>query len=303
MGNSNQRLMDVNLKKLKYTEEPRVKERFWASDFNKTDLDLYFAWTGEPVTNPPEWNDTLKWGAGNGVEDAMLKVLKMNGIVQEDYDQNIHGAFRVEREGITVSGRTDARTIDGFPIEIKSVNNKNTVDVREYERGYPRENYVGQLAIYMDVLGVDTGYLFVSTIDGLHTFWFKCKRLASGKYKCGKITVDVNSEYKRWAKLYKENVVPRVMPDPFQYLYKYDVEKLDWKSLKITQIANARANRAVIGDYQLRFSNWKDKIIKMQGTRLGYSNKELAIIQEKTGGYTTWFKKSKKVSPTPIEED
>lgn len=276
------------LEGLKYEEIPKKRERFYASDFDKPTLDLYFSWTDEPKTNPPKWFETLKWGAGNGVEDAMLKILKMNGIVDEDYDQKEHGGFKIVREGITISGYTDARNKEGEPIEIKSINNANTQGIREYENGYPRHNYVGQLAIYLDALGKEKGYLFASSIDGLHRFWFECKRVRPGVYKCANVTVDVYEEYRRWAKLLKENIEPRVMPDVFQYVYKYPVDQIDWTKLGAGKISSARTGKAVVGDWELGWSDWKNRIVELQGSTLGYTNAELEIILEKTAGYTTW---------------
>lgn len=280
------------LESLKYIEVPKPRKNFYASDFNKSNIDLYFSWTDEPKTNPPKWFDTLRWGAGNGVEEKMLEILKMNDIVPKDYDQKLHGGFKIEREGITVSGYTDARNHAGEPIEIKSINNKNSHDVKQYENGFPRENYVGQLAIYLDALGKDRGYLFASSVDGLHTFWFECVSLGGGTYQCGNVVVNVYAEYKRWATLYSENISKGVMPDPKQYIYKYDVREIDWKSLPASKIAAARKGRSVIGDWQITFSDWKDKIIELQGQVPGYTNEELEIILEKTKGYTTWNKKS-----------
>jgi hypothetical protein len=278
------------LDKLIYKEIPKPRKNFYASDFDKSNLDLYFSWTDEPKTNPPKWYDTLKWGAGNGVEDAMLKVLKMNGIVDEEYDQKLHGGFKIEREGITVSGYTDARNLKGEPIEIKSINNANVMGIREYENGYPRRNYVGQLSIYLDALGKDRGYLFASSIDGLHRFWFECKKVGDGIYKCGNVTVNVYDEYRRWAKLYTDHIEPRELPDLFQYTYKYPVDKIDWTKVSAGKISSARTGKSVIGDWELGWSDWKNRIVELQGTTLGYTNAELKLILEKTQGYTTWKK-------------
>lgn len=43
----------IDLNALKYVEVPKPRKNFYASDFNKSNLDLYFSWTGEPKTNPP----------------------------------------------------------------------------------------------------------------------------------------------------------------------------------------------------------------------------------------------------------
>lgn len=284
---------------LKYVEEERTKKAFHASDVFKSDLDLYFAFIGEPKTNKPNWQDTLKWGAGNGVEAQMMKILKMNGKVNPDYDQKEHGRIEIEREGIKIHGYIDAKLVTGEPVEIKSINNKNTNDISSYENGYPRENYVGQLSIYMDALDSYTGTLFVASIDGLNTFFFPCKRIKERVYKCGNVKIDLNEEYKRWSNLYHNHVVPKIIPDIWQYTYKYPVDKIDWYQQPDSVISKARNGHKVVGDWQITFSPWKDKIIEMQGTVPGYTNEELRYIQAATEGYTTWPKRNKKTGVRP----
>ncbi len=276
------------LQTLKYEDTPRPDDNvFHASDFGKPILDIYLRILGTPKTNPPKWNDTLKWEAGKGVELGMLKLLKYNGIVAEDYDQNIQGAFSVEREGVTLNGHMDAINLQGQPIEIKSINNKNSVDIANYRDGLPKENYVGQLAVYMDILGVDTGFLFAATIDGLDTFWFECKRTGDRQYTCGKVTVDLDKEYKKWAVLKTKYIDTKTEPSPWQYVYKRNIEELDWTTVSVGDISKARNGHKVIGDWQVLYSPYKDYIIEKQGTKAGYTLVELERIKELTKGYSS----------------
>lgn len=276
------------LQKLKINFENRERTGFYASDFGKPALDLYFSWTNEPKTNPPAWWETLKWGAGNGVEDQMGKILKDSKIVAEDYDQKEHGRVEINIFDIEIHGYVDFITLNGHPIECKSINNKNYYNIRNYENGEPRENYVGQLAQYMYSLDVDRGALFVASIDGLNYFWIECERLDEFVFKCGNVTVDLEEEWKRWSKIYHENILKEEMPDIWEYRYKYDIEDIDWKEVSNNKISKARNNRGVIGDWQILYSDWKDKIIEMQGTVPGYTQAELKRIKELTDGYTTW---------------
>lgn len=280
-------LSDLNLK-----IEPREKKSFWSSDFERPVLDLYFAFKGEPHTNPPNWYDTLKWGAGNGVEDSFIKILKDSGIIDESYDQKVDGRIEITRENVPITGYIDAITKDGYPVEIKSINNANYFDVKRYEAGEPRSNYVGQLSIYMDALGVDRGYLLVSSIDGLNRFLFECTR-DNNLFKCGETVVDLDKQYKRWSKLYHNNVLKSIQPKPTEYLYKYPVDEIDWSEVSKSNISKARNDKKILGDYQVTYSNWKNKIIELQGTELGYTTEELKTIKEATDGYTTddWGKK------------
>lgn len=279
------------LDKLKYIPEQRDKTAYYASDCGKPLLDMYFSFKGVEPSNPPEWYSTLRWGAGNGVEDAIVKIFKSNGIVPEDYDQKAHGRIDIEREGVTIHGYIDAKMIDGTPIEIKSINNANKWDIKRYESNQPRENYVGQLAVYMDALNVDIGHLFVASIDGLNRFWFDCNKIGERTYKCGETVVELDKIYKRWADLYNNHVLKDTPPDIWEYRYKVPVEEIDFKSLSTTDIGKMRNGNKVHGDFQVSYSPYKDLIIKLQGDTLGYTPQEIEFIKEKTKGFSSKLNK------------
>ena len=275
-----------------FTIELDERERygFHASDYGKMGLELYFAFKKVPQSNPVRWNETLKWGAGKGVELQMLKVLKDSGVVPLDYDQDKEPVVVVEREGVQVFTHKDAVNFNGEPIEIKSINNKNAIDIKKYADGNPRENYVGQLAIYMDSLGKDRGYMFVASVDGLSYFWLECNRLEGRRFQCGQVIVDLDKEYQRWAEI-KKHVENDIEPDPFEFgRYKLSPKEVDWSSLSVATISAVRAGKKVIGDpeaWRILYSPWKDEIIKRQGVRPGYSEEELAEIREITKGFST----------------
>jgi len=262
-----------------------------ASDYGKLSLDLYFRMTGVEQANPPQWNDKLKWGAGLGVEKELLQVLKDSDIVPEEYDQDVHGVVSKVIDDVLFTGHMDGNTsLDqtGEPIEIKSINNKNLFDIEKYKQNKPRENYVGQLAMYLYLTGAKKGHLFVSTIDGLNPFYFECNDIGGGKYKCGDVVVDIQSEVNRLIHLYKNHVLTGVMPEIWEKEYKYNIETLDWKKVSKDKISKARNNRAVLGDWEVQYSAWKDKIVELQGQTLGYNLDELARIKELTDGYSNW---------------
>lgn len=284
------------LKTLQYIEKPYEKNYFSASDFDKWDLELYLGLSHVSQTNPKDVTSLLRMTTGSAIEEAILSVYKMNGIVDEYYDQDFDGRVEFEREGLEIHGYMDAVTKPnthglkpGCPIEIKTINNNNSFDVRDYTMGRPRYNYVGQLAVYMDFLNVDTGYLQVATIDGLQDFFFTCTHEGNGVYKCGDTIVNVRKEYERWAAI-QRMVESKTMPNLFTYRYKYSLEDIDWRSLSQSKISKARGG-TVLGDWQVVYSPWKDLIIKLQGDTLGYSEEELAYIKKQTEGYTTWKKK------------
>lgn len=279
------------LEKLITKNRSQERDGVHCSDFGKPSLDLYFRMIGEPMTNPPHWTDKLKWGAGLGVEKEMLQVLKDSNIVPEEYDQDVHGVIKKEIDGVLFTGHMDGNTsLDqtGIPIEIKSINNKNTYDIEKYRNGFPRENYVGQLSMYMHLTGAKKGYLFVSTVDGLFPFFFECTTDDNINYKCGNVVVNIPNEIKRLVKLYKENVLTKKLPDVFEYRYKHDLESIDWGAISKDKISKARNNKAVIGDWEITYSSWKDKIIELQGTTPGYTVDEIEKIKKLTSGFSNW---------------
>lgn len=279
------------LELLKINSEKREKKSFHCSDYGKSALDLFFAFRGITKTNPAEWYDQVKWGAGSGAEVYMLKALQDSGFIEEGYDQDFDG--RVEftiSDGIPVTGYMDGVMKIGEPVEIKTINNKNAWDIKKYEDNKPRENYVGQLSMYQHFLKQKVGHLFVCSIDGLNRFWFDNVMISDGVYKCGDTVVDLNKEFDRWSMIWK--VVKEWKkgdPIPFlnEYRYKFPVSEIDWTKVSASDISKARNGHKVLGNWEVLYSDWKDLIIQLQGETLGYTEEELKIIKEKTKGYSS----------------
>ena len=297
-----------------YKNEKRERKGINASDYGSLGINVILALKGEEVTNPDEWNDTLRMAAGKGVELQMIKILKENEVVEQDFDQEKEPTTEIERLGVPIRMRFDAvvkkggatlKTNDltlpetheitlgeGEPIEIKSINNANSFDIAKYSDNKPRENYVGQLAIYMDALGKDTGHLFVSAINGLNFFWFVCKKIEEGKYQCGDTVVDLNKEYARFAEIWKAKDKPLAELTDYwdEEKYKIPLEEIDWTQLSVSKIGDVRNGRFVVGSenkWKIDYSQWKNLILKMQGVEAGYSDEELAIIRVKTAGFSS----------------
>ena len=296
---------------LKLKTEKHEKLGYYASDYGRLGFDIFHAFRGTEPTNPIEWTDTLRMSAGKGVELQMVQILKDNDVVDADYSQEDEQTYEMEREGVKVRMKIDAIVrqpihngdniiyppfglIEGAPIEIKSINNRNSFDIKSYADNKPRENYVGQLAIYMDYLSSQMGYLFVASIDGLNTFWMECHRIEEGIYECGQTRVDITKEYKRWAKI-QQCLNENKEPDPFEFgRYKLPIDEVKWDTLSMTDISKARNGDKVIGDkdaWKISYSPWKLLLLERQGVSLGYSTKEIEKIKELTKGYSSKTKK------------
>jgi hypothetical protein len=293
-----------------YNHVYRARTGFHSSDFGRLEADIMLDLQGVKPTNPMKWNDTLRLGAGKGVELAMINILKENLIVAPTFNQDECPAIVREKDGIVITSHLDAEvkageqiklTMEGLtlpqsevillnpgePIEIKSINNKNSVDIQKYISNKPRETYVGQLADYMEAKQMARGHLFVASVDGLHVFWFVCEKVSEGVYKCGETQVDLGAEHKRWAGIWARK---EEEPNWFEETYKLPLEEIDWTKLSTSKIGDVRNGRFVVGSegkWRIDYSPYKDLIIQKQGVVPGYSDEDLEIIRTKTAGYSS----------------
>lgn len=85
------------------TEKPLVKrERLWASELGKSDLDIYLKLIAEPVTNPFDARSKRKFEAGNLFEWIVKLILIRCGIYQESQKWVDNREF-----GLQVTGKID----------------------------------------------------------------------------------------------------------------------------------------------------------------------------------------------------
>lgn len=278
--------MNLSLKEFRTNNESRERKAFYASDYGKSNLDLYFSWIDEPRTDEIEWRNKLLFGSGNGLEEALKDVLVDSGYLDPDYDQREHGRVELYTHNIDINGYIDFILKDGTPLECKSTG--SYYNLKKCGQGDVRDSYVGQLATYMEYLGKEKGYLFIASLDGSTTILKECNKIEDYTYKCGKTTVNLSDEWLRWAKLHQNHIVPEELPDIWEYRYKYDIDKIDWKTIPSGKISKARNNREVLGDYQVHYSDWKSKIIELQDETEEYKPSEIARIQAYTKGYTNW---------------
>ncbi len=296
-----------------YTDpEKRARRSMHASDCEKMGVDILLSLKSVPETNPNEWNDYLRMASGKGVELKMIEVLKQNGAVEKDFDQDKVDATELIYKGMPIRMRFDARVKDGGavikaegtvlpnstdivlnpgePIEIKTINNANDMDIQRYITGNPRSSYVKQLAVYMRALGLKRGHLFVAAIDGQNYFWFVCEETEEGVYKCGETVVNLTEELERLYKIwqYKDTEIPNELW--FEEIYKLPIDQIDWSKLSVSRISNVRNNRYVVGSenkWKIDYSPWKKIILEKQGVVPGYSDEEIETIKSLTAGYSS----------------
>jgi len=277
-------------KMLEDNDRKKEKTTFWASESEANVFDIYHKWLGTPETNPITPENKLGLNVRKLVELGFVNQLRDLGILhEEEADKQLRVEF--EREGIKISGYIDALIKDDAKfISIEFKTSFGDYQKLDLDKGLPKVSYLKQLAIYMDGLDLDLGYLIQAhfkdnfIIDEIYQFTLK--RNEDGNFSSGAISFNINDTYKKWARLYNQNIVPKIEPKS-EYRYKYPIEEIDWKSLSSSKIGSARNNRAVIGDWQVIYSDYKNLIIEREGSTLGYTDKELELINALTKGYTS----------------
>lgn len=273
-----------------YQSKRKLKDSFWAGEAEKPLFDIYHQWLGTEPTNPIDAEKLLMFSAAKLMEIALIGKLQKMGLVKKQKDdKQMH--FLIEREGVPISGYTDGILEYGQPIEVKTF--YGDYQARELEKGLPKTSYLKQLAIYMDALDQDAGKLvYLDRGNGAMYEFDLIREPGTLKFKCGVLSFDLNDTYKKWAKLYDENILPGVEPSPYENgLYKADINSLDWSKVGKADISAARNGHKVIGgdrenSWKILYSPYKNLLIERQKQTLGYSDAELKTIRELTKGYS-----------------
>lgn len=289
-------------------EEEWDKSNFWSSDFEKDKFDLYHRFKGTTPTNPPDAEKQVIFATGKLLELAIvdrLKGLDLIEPVDKEHDDG-EGQTRIEMErcGTKITGKLDSIVKDSgkkVPLEIKSFYGPQ--QAYELMNGKPRVSYLKQLASYMDALELPKGILLYMDRGTGAMYQFDLVHMDNYNYSC--ISRDKNGhpvetkfnllkDYERFAEIYKKYIKPDKEPES-DFQYKYDIEQIDWDNLSKDKISKARTGKAVLGDWQAKYSPFKDILIQREAERhgkkfedyIGYSDEEIARICEITKGYST----------------
>ena len=268
---------------LKEKEEHHPKDSFWCTESETDQIEIFWKWKGEKETNPDSPHDKFALEVRKMVEVRVIDSFK-------DGDQH---RVEIDWEGIRVTGYMDGiLNIDGVetPIEVKT--SYGNYQKQEIEQCKPKLSYLKQLAFYMTSIKANKGILFYVhfkqdkpfVIDGIYQFVLERE---GSVFRCHDIEFNLMDTFRRFKRIHDDYISKDIEP-PCEFVYKYDLDKIDWKGLPKYQIANARSNKAVLGDWQVQYSRYKNKIIAKLGQSLGYSQSELNKIAEATKGYTTW---------------
>ncbi len=290
--------------KLSREEEYLGKEKtsFWASETELMAFEIYHRWVGTKPTNPITEEKLMMLKMRKLTEEAIVLFLRKSGALIEKFSNDERCYFEWGPHKVPISGYPDVGVnIGGEEIIVEIKTYYGGMQHNKIRNGGVRESYLKQLAIYMYHWKIKHGILFMVNQGTGERFEFELYQEGNEyHYICpdNGVEIDMLSVFKRFEKIWIENVKEKKEPE-IEFQYKYDIEKIDWDEMSAGRISKARNNKAVIGDWSVIYSDFKDMIVKKQGTTLGYTDKEIARIKELTDGYTS--KKSNQVKFNPNE--
>jgi len=275
----------------KEEREAKTKTSFWASEAETMAFEIFHRWMKTPVTNPTTEEKLLMMKMRKLTEESIVHFLKRTGRVVEKLTNGERVYFEWGPHKVPVSGYPDIGISDEKEpviVEIKTYyGGRQHSDIRI---GKIKSAYLKQLAIYLYHFKLSHGKLLMLNQGTGEAFEFDLYADPDGKegiYVCpdNEIVINLIDTFKRWENIYVNYILKNVEP-PIEFIYKYDIEKIDWKNTPADAIRKARNNQAVIGDWQIKYSDFKDLIIERQHTVAGYTDDELRRIRELTTGYS-----------------
>lgn len=280
----------------------KKKTSFWASETEIMSFDIYHRWMATPPTNPISPEKLTMLQMRKLTEEAVVNLLKRSGKLIERLANDERCFFEWGEHKVPISGYPDAGIrLDKEEILIEIKTYYGGMQHSKIRRGNVKPSYLKQLAIYMYYFKIKRGILLLINQGTGERFEYDLYQQENPyHFICSdnEMEIDLEKVFKRFEKIWIENIKPQKEP-AIEYQYKYDIEKINWDETPASAISKARNNTAVIGDWQVKYSDFKNMIIEKQNTCLGYSDKEIARIKELTAGYST--KKSNKIHFDPSE--
>jgi hypothetical protein len=218
--------------------------------------------------------------------------------------------MEMEREFVPITGYLDGIMPSGNPLEVKSTRSMQVE--RRLSMGYPpNENYLYQLACYMDFLGQDRGLLVTISRPNGTMYFTELIHLGEGIYRTGdqsgcasateeddiddedfvkpvneistegkEFQFDLYEEFKKWRKLMENNIIMRKEP-PLDYEYRATVnadllKHYVMESGDCIKIKNAIKGKRVLSSHtwQPQYCSWKNLWIAREMEQKGFSDME-----------------------------
>ena len=283
----------------------KKKTTFWASESETMAFDIFHRFMGTEPTNPMSEEKMMMLKMRKLTEIAIIDFLRKSGKLIPRLTNEERCFFEWGEHKTPISGYPDAGINVGEEeviIEVKTYyGGKQHSDIRN---GNIKPSYLKQLAIYLYHFKIKHGVLLMINQGTGERFEYDLYQEGDNPYHfiCpdNAIEIDLEAVFKRFEKIWVENILPQKEP-AIELKYKYDIETIKWDEIAASAISKARNNHAVIGDWAVKYSDFKDLIIERQGTVPGYTPQELKRIAELTAGYST--KKTNQVRFDPTELD
>jgi len=225
--------------------------------------------------------------------------------------------LEMERAYVPISGYLDGISPEGFPIEVKSYYSSK-VDKELANGNPPALNYLHQLAVQMDFLGVCRGVLVSVNRSNGNIFFNELNRVgtdslvffmgesaagignelddeenggADETFEVGTVTeFDLGAEYARWRRLMEDHIIPLKEP-PLDYEYRPAVTPELLAKYPDDKIKKMIRGDRVLSDhrYQPQYSSyktlWAETEAKAKGFRsvaelCAYSDADIRLAME-----------------------
>jgi hypothetical protein len=283
--------------------EPRYRDRrsFYASELTKDARDLFWRLTGVPETNPSDLVSKIRMGLGSAIEGYIVQQLKAGSLYGLKFlgtQIPIGGSEPVKVDGY-LDGLVEDEQGNKYVIEVKSKWGWGaSFFMRDLD---PGESYMAQMGYYLRDLsakGVTNKGIFIFVPIGDDTFGdlvaIYCEydsttdtvRAYSSENTQGE-TRPLNISLQLGPVLQKlkdtEGYVQRNELPPVDKQYKYPLTPDVLAAASDAAIKKAAANEKVLGDWEISYSSFKAMHMQLQGTAGGYSEDELALLNEELG--------------------
>lgn len=287
-------------------KEPRYRDRrgWYISEVLKDMRDLYWRATGVKETNPTDLQGYLRMFMGKAVEEAITTNILSNlhwfglhayggnkQIPVGSSGPNVDGYL----DGLLVERGKEGKFSEPYVLEIK-VKSGYGADLFKFNPD-PGPDYMAQIGLYLRdlnakkvtnqglflfVLLSDKSYgemievecIYDEKIDTVtaHT----ARYLLSGDTKSINVRLELLPVIQRIRKV--EAYIEKKELPPAQYVYKYPLTPEFLGSVSDKDLKAAVEGTKVLGDWQVKYSSFKDLHIQTQGGGLGYTDTELALL-------------------------
>lgn len=280
---------------------PRFRDRrgHYASSALSCLRDQYWAMTGEKETDPSDFIGTMKMLVGSAIEAGLVKELLSDlhwygihlrgtqvyvGGSNPSWDGALDALVWTEKDGHYV---LEIKTKSGFGADLL------------WEKLDLSPEYMAQLGLYLSDLhakGItNRGALLYVLLSDKHfgdliqvhaeydaetdrCYFSHAIRSDGTERTIGKYS-DLKPIRARWLEL-DRRVATKECPPKGDYQYKYPLTPEFLATVSDAQLRKAASGEAVLGDWQPKYSRYKSKALKVDGTALGYTDEELAILKQ-----------------------